>query len=118
MTQPQTVLEAVATAVGGPPQAVRSSAWMTPCGLPVRWCSAPTSPLSSLRSACSTSNADASRGAAGTTGGGAGAALIWADCRDASSVRTWSGRSRPGRPRKSSSSGEPGAAPVPYSPPS
>ena len=47
---------------------VRSSAWMTPCGLPVRWCIAPTSPLSSLRSACSTSNADASRGAAGTTG--------------------------------------------------
>ena len=35
----------------GPPQARRSSACTAPCGLPVRWCQAPTSPLSSLRSA-------------------------------------------------------------------
>ena len=33
--------------MGGPPQAVRSSAWMTPCGLLVRWCHAATRPFSS-----------------------------------------------------------------------
>src|SRR3954452_25597687 len=32
---------AEATAVGGPPQAERRSAWITPCGLLVRWCQAP-----------------------------------------------------------------------------
>ena len=41
---------AVATAAAGPPHSLRSAAWVTPCGWPVRWCQAATSPLSSRRS--------------------------------------------------------------------
>ena len=47
---------------GGPPQVRRSSAWMTPCGLPERWCHAATIPLSSFRKPDSRSWADCSRG--------------------------------------------------------
>src|ERR1700721_2247336 len=43
------IWSAVACGSGGPPQVWRSSAWMTPCGWPVRWLQAPTRPLSSLR---------------------------------------------------------------------
>ena len=42
---------AVAWGSGGPPHVERSSAWMTPCGWPVRWLQAPTRPFSSLRKA-------------------------------------------------------------------
>ena len=64
--------------------------------------------------------------AAGAWGGLSGWAWVsrvraasWDCWRLLSRVRTWSGSSRPGRPRKSSSSGEPAAAAaVPNSPPS
>src|SRR5437764_13423101 len=65
------IWSAVAWASGGPPQARRSSAWMTPCGWPVRWLQAPTRPLSSLRRA-----ARAWRLTAGGAGGTAGAAEV------------------------------------------
>src|SRR6266581_2551551 len=45
------IWSAVAWGSGGPPQVRRSSAWITPCGWPVRWLHAPTRPLSSFRSA-------------------------------------------------------------------
>src|SRR5262249_53928367 len=57
-------------------------------------------------------------GGGGGAGGGGGGAASWAAWRLRSRVRTWSGSSRPGRPRKSSSSGEPTAVAVPNSPPS
>ena len=41
---------AEAWAAGGPPQVSRSRLWMTPCGVDVRWCQAPTRPFSSRRS--------------------------------------------------------------------
>ena len=43
-------LTRVAAAIGGPPQMRRSSLWIQPCGLPVRWCAIDTSALSSRRS--------------------------------------------------------------------
>ena len=46
---------ALATAAAGPPHSRRSSAWVTPWACPVRWCQAPTRPLSSRRSAASCS---------------------------------------------------------------
>ena len=45
------IWSALAWGSAGPPQAWRSSAWMTPWGWPVRWLQAPTRPLSSLRRA-------------------------------------------------------------------
>ena len=48
-------LSALATAAAGPPHSLRSSAWVTPCGWPVRWCQAATRPLSSRRSTASCS---------------------------------------------------------------
>ncbi len=37
------------TAAAGPPHSLRSAAWVTPCGWPVRWFQAATRPLSSRR---------------------------------------------------------------------
>src|ERR1700685_3741728 len=72
------IWSAVAGGSGGPPQVRRSSAWMTPCGWPVRWLQAPTRPLSSLRSAARawrlTGGAAGAVGAFGpvSVGGGSG----------------------------------------------
>src|SRR5579862_6619446 len=67
------IWSAVAWGSGGPPQVWRSSAWMTPCGWPVRWLQAPTRPLSSLRRAASCWRETGGAGGAGARGvGGAG----------------------------------------------
>ena len=52
---PLAQLVGVATAAAGPPHSLRSAAWVTPCGWPVRWCQAATRPLSSRRSTASCS---------------------------------------------------------------
>src|ERR1700722_13235307 len=65
------IWSAVACGSGGPPQVWRSSAWMTPCGWPVRWLQAPTRPLSSLRRPASCWRLTG--GAAGAGGAGCGA---------------------------------------------
>src|SRR6266566_7310695 len=62
------IWSAVACGSGGPPQARRSSAWMTPCGWPVRWLQAPTRPLGSFRSAARAWRLTG--GAAGASGAG------------------------------------------------
>ena len=40
----------LASEATGPPHSLRSTVWVTPCGWPLRWCQAATSPLSSRRS--------------------------------------------------------------------
>ncbi len=59
----------VAWALGGPPHSRRSSAWILPCGRPVRWWCAATSALSWRRRAIRRSPAD--RGPGGCRGAGA-----------------------------------------------
>src|SRR5580692_8510341 len=66
------IWSAVACGSGGPPQVRRSSAWMTPCGWPVRWLQAPTRPLSSLRRAARAWRLTGGGGGACGGGGGGG----------------------------------------------
>jgi hypothetical protein len=94
----------LAIAVGGPPHCARNSLWIMPWGLLVRWFCSATRVFSSLRSLVSCSRTESWGRSAGATGGADAAALRWdrvsqSFCRWESRVRTWSGSSRPGRPR-------------------
>ena len=104
----------VAWALGGPPQRRRSSAWILPCGRPVRWWWAadqvvelPAQQDAALGGGARLAGTSRRRWPRAT---GAAPALGRPTCsawRLCSSVATWSAVSSPGRPRYSSSSGVP-----------
>ena len=104
---------AVAWAAGGPPHACRSSACTAPCGTPVRWCHAPTSPLSSLRSAGTPGGSPPIRGVGQRRRRRLGRPV----CRDAGPPARSAGRAAASPPgRAPATRAGPGSRPPPASP--